>query len=79
MAIDRYKFGENVYAILKHKDMKQKELAKAMGVSEAAMSRWMNGTRIPSIPMMLKMSNILNVSMDRLTRDMYIDEKESEE
>jgi transcriptional regulator with XRE-family HTH domain len=75
MAIDRYKFGENVYKILKAKGMKQKELADAMGVNKESFSRWMNGTRVPSIPMMLKMADILNVSMDRLTKGMYVEDQ----
>ena len=79
MAINRYRFGNNLFAILKAKGMKQSDLAKELGVYPQYVSRWMNGTRIPNTEMLLKIANILNVSMDRLTRGMYVDDKESEE
>ena len=79
MAIDRYRFGNNLYAVLKARGMKQSELAEALGVYPQYVSRWMNGSRIPNTEMLLKIANLLNVSVDRLTRGMYIDEKESED
>lgn len=53
----------------------QEDLAKKIGVSPQAISKWELGTVMPDINNLLKLSSIFNVSVDFLLKD---DNKESD-
>ena len=48
------------------KNMSQQELADAIGVKSHVVSRWETGVNYPSIENLLKVSEVLNVSVDYL-------------
>ena len=48
------------------KKLTQREVADMLGVSSVAYSRYENGTREPSIDILLKLSSIYNISVDYL-------------
>lgn len=50
----------------KRKKIKAKELAKAINVSESAISLYENGKREPDSQTLLKIANFINVSIDEL-------------
>lgn len=67
------KFGNRLVHAMEIRNMKQKELAKATGVTEATVSRYVNEKRRPDIDFIRDIVRVLNVSADYLlgfTNDM---------
>lgn len=62
------KVGRNLNRILYDKKVSQAELASVAGVSEAAISKMMNGIRVPSAEKMTIIEKYLGVSHEELTR-----------
>ncbi len=58
--------GERINALCEEKDIKQKELAEAIGVTEATMSRYINDKRTPKGESAAKMATILGVTTEYL-------------
>ena len=48
------------------KEMTQGDLAKALGVTSGAVSQWEKGNTIPSPRRLVKMANILGISIEEL-------------
>lgn len=51
---------------LAERGMTQKELAEATGITEAAISRYAGGSRLPKIAQVIRIADALNVSIDQL-------------
>lgn len=62
-------FSKNVKRLLDEKCMSQRELADAAGVTEVAMSRYLNDGRMPKGPLLYNMAKVLGVSVDDLLAD----------
>lgn len=60
------KFSENLYNLRQKEGLSQKDLASALGVSQASINYWEKGQRIPSMDMIAKISNYFHVSADYL-------------
>ena len=56
--------GERINMLCEEKDIKQKELAEIIGVTEATMSRYINDKRTPKGEFAAKMASALGVSTD---------------
>lgn len=52
-------------AIIK-KDLNGVKIAEVMGVTEATVSRWVNGKGIPNFEQLIKLADLLGVSLDYL-------------
>ena len=65
---NRYYFGEYIKRIMTHKGMTQKELADKVGITQSAMSRYINDKRIPFIDVAFKIAAALGVSIDELVK-----------
>lgn len=66
---DKFIFGNNLRELRKVNKLNQSELAKKVGVSQNTISQWENGVREPeTIALFLKLSEILNVSLDDLVK-----------
>ena len=59
-------FGQRLKATLNSRHMMQKELAEKIGVNEMAISRYIHGGRIISVPILIEICKALNVSADYL-------------
>lgn len=59
-------FGQRLKATLNSRHMMQKELAEKIGVNEMAISRYVHGGRIISVPILVEICKALNVSADYL-------------
>lgn len=57
---------ERIKAAMDSKGISQRELAKECKITEATMSRYLNGKRIPKATMLLIIANTLGVSVDYL-------------
>ncbi len=58
--------GKNIRIFRTAKGMKQKELAKALMVSEQAVSKWENGKSSPDIQFLPEIARILEISITDL-------------
>lgn len=59
----------NLKIIRERKQMSQHELAKAVGVSQGAISQWETGESNPRAEMLPKLANILGCTIDELMRE----------
>ena len=58
--------GKRISKLLNEKDIKQKELAARVGVSETVISRYIAGSRTPKTEILVNIARELNVSTDYL-------------
>lgn len=58
--------NERIKILMNEKHMTQKELAKSAGITEASLSKYMNGTRTPRIDVIVSISRVLGVTTDEL-------------
>lgn len=58
--------GQRINTALALSNIKQKELAKELGVKDNVISYWCNGNRTPNTEQIIKISKLLNVSTDYL-------------
>lgn len=63
----RAEFIKRVMNKMTETGLKQKELAKLTNISEATISRYLKGTRTPTISAVINISKILNMSILELT------------
>ena len=56
----------NLEKLLKDKKIKQRDLAKAIGISEGTVSKYCNGSSEPDYKTLIDIANFLNVSIDRI-------------
>ncbi len=62
-------FGEKVLNILKHKGISQRELAEKVGCTEVSMSRYISGERVPKAPIVVKIADVLGVTVEYIVSD----------
>ena len=56
-----YKLGNQLYDIRKNAKLTQEELADKIGVTDKAISKWENGSSLPTTENLRKKDNILNI------------------
>lgn len=54
--------------VLAEKGRSNKWLAEQLGVTQATMSKWVTNTSQPNLDMLIKMSKILDVELQKLVR-----------
>lgn len=59
-------FGDNLVDLLKEARMTQHELAEAAGLTDAAISNYINKRRMPNVKALINISEALDVSLDEL-------------
>lgn len=59
----------NIIRLMHENEINQAELARKTKLTEASISRYINGTRFPSSKSMLKLSKALNCSVDDLIKE----------
>lgn len=52
---------------MEERRMNQRQLAETVGVAEATISRYLKGTRIPNLDVLLDLCDVLNVTPNDLT------------
>lgn len=58
--------GENIKTLRKLNNITQEKLAEYLGVTYQTVSKWENGTSLPSIALLPSIANVFNVSIDEL-------------
>ena len=61
-------FGNQIYMLRKAKNITQKKLAKELGVSEQAVSKWENNRCAPDLSLFPIIADYFEVSIDYLFR-----------
>lgn len=64
--------GKKLKHILVEKKVRQRELAKAAGTSEAYISYVLDDIKTPSLPVLKKITDYLGVSIDMLLQDIDV-------
>lgn len=62
------KLGDRITELLKEKHIAQKDLAMMIGVTESALSRYINNEREPKIEVLANLATALDTTVDYLTR-----------
>lgn len=61
----KYRFArEHIYIARVENNFSQCELAKLVGVSYVTISRWENGSRVPSASYLASLANVLGVDIN---------------
>ncbi|MCD8205493.1 MAG: helix-turn-helix domain-containing protein [Clostridia bacterium] len=60
------RIGERISLLLKKKNMTQKELAEKAGITEAAVSHYIKGDRIPRSAVVAEIATVLETTADYL-------------
>ena len=68
MAQGSMKLGLKLHRISEERGITANQLAEKLGCALQTVYRWESGTRIPDIPTLMKIAQILGVSLDELTR-----------
>lgn len=71
-----FSFAKKFCYLRKDQGLSQKDLAKILGVTNKAISKWENGDAYPSIKQLLSISSIFNVSLDELLKEKKNKEKQ---
>jgi transcriptional regulator with XRE-family HTH domain len=61
--------NEKISIIRKMNNMTQEHFAEELGVSRQAVSKWENGTAVPDVQILIRLSDFYNLTMDQLIRD----------
>lgn len=62
----KIQIAQNIRKMRKQRDMMQEQLAEALGVSIAAVSKWERGVAMPDLSYIVEMADLFGVSMDVL-------------
>lgn len=62
----RENIKEVLKVLIKHKGITQKEFANAIGVQEAAISKWLSGMQIPQVELYDTICDYFGISLDQL-------------
>lgn len=59
----------NILSYRKKAGLTQADVAKALGVSDAAVCQWEKGESMPSVSRLVSLANLLDCTVDQLLRD----------
>ena len=64
--MDNRRFGEHLRRLIEDRDVRQKDLADALGVSGSTLSRYCGGYRMPEADTLVRLAEILQVTVGGL-------------
>ncbi len=70
-----YNFGNFVCALRERQGLTQADIAKQLGVTPAAVSKWENGSSKPRVEVLFQLAEILDVRPEELMAGHYIEEE----
>ena len=66
MTMNKNAIGNNITSLLTDRNMTQKEFAKEINATEACVSRWASGKRIPTAYALYRIARLFGVTVDSL-------------
>lgn len=73
--MDQIKIGRFIEKNRKKKGLTQNELAEYLGITDRAISKWENGRGLPDHSLLLKLTDVLGITVNELLLGEYIEEK----
>ena len=70
-----YNFGNFVCMLREKKGLTQADVASAMGVTPAAVSKWENGSSKPRVEVLFRLAELLGVKPEELMAGKYLEEE----
>jgi|GEM_PF-310944 len=67
--MDKYQFGNRLTELRTQKGLTQDKLGEILGVSNKAVSKWENGSAMPRLDMMVKLSDYFEIGIDEFFDD----------
>lgn len=64
--MDNMEIGKRLYELRNSKNLTQKQEAEILGVTDKAISKWECGEALPSVDLLLKISQLYNCSMEEI-------------
>ena len=64
----RRQIGRNIAGLREQRGWVQKELAPQLGVTRSVLSKWESGDHMPPVEALVRMSEVLEVTLDELVR-----------
>jgi transcriptional regulator with XRE-family HTH domain len=64
----RRQIGRNIAALREQRGWRQKELAPRLGVTRSGLSKWESGENPPPVEALVRMAEVLEVTLDELVR-----------
>ena len=64
--MDNYRFGNYLYELRRQRGLTQEDLARLIGVTGKAVSKWETGSSKPSIANLQELSDVFDISLDDL-------------
>lgn len=64
--MDQIKIGKFIAEKRKDQNFTQKQLAMELGISDKTISKWENGDRLPDVTLILKLCEILQITVNEL-------------
>ena len=61
-------FGEQIKRIRQQENLTQEQFAERLNVSRQAVSNWENNKNLPDIGMLIRMSDVFQISLDQLIK-----------
>ncbi len=74
-----YAFGNFLFSLREKKGYTQAYVAKVLGVTPAAVSKWENGESKPRVDVLFKLASLLDVRAEELIEGRYIEQKTFDE
>ena len=65
------RLGKNIYTMLYDKNMTRRELAKQVGCHEVFISRIVKGEKVPSLKVLIGISEALGVTTDEILKGVH--------
>lgn len=66
---DKVNFSYNLNRLLKTRQIPKLKLAQALGIHWDTVNKWCKGERVPSLELLIKICEFLNVSLDELVKN----------
>ena len=70
-----YNFGNFVCTLREKKGLTQADVASALGVTPAAVSKWENGSSKPRVEVLFRLAELLGVKPEELMAGKYLEEE----
>lgn len=64
------KLKKSLREYLDNNKLTQRELAEKLDITEAAVSRYVTGTRIPSLETVIRIARVTGISLDEMVREL---------
>ena len=64
--IFRKEIGRNIRKFIVYRGMRQQDVSEKSGITEAMLSRYINGTSLPGLDKLYNLASVLNCSVDDL-------------